>query len=318
MDLIPSSGPHLHILLNHLPSLGSVVALGMFLLSFYHNNTRLQNYAIFAFMALAWLAIPTFISGAASRWALQPRGDTDVLTGLIFTHQNAALWALGATGLTGIFAWFALWQYRRFDAVPKWNLYTLLALSVGTVITMINAGSYGGRISHPEIRSGMEAESAPGEPGIITFTENLITGNNWAWPAMEAAHFLGLALIFATVMVVCLRVLGVAKDQLSYAAVHRLLPLGALGVIINVVTGMFFFIGDSGRYVAMDGFPPKIIFLMIGGFAMLYFTSFDGPWKLKAGDDATIVSKALAVATLGSWAAVIVFGRLLPYYGGGG
>ena len=57
---------------------------------------------------------------------------------------------------------------------------------------------------------------------------------------------------------------------------------------------------------------------MIGGFAMLYFTSFDGPWKLKAGDDATILSKGVAAATLGSWAAVIIFGRLLPYYGGGG
>ena len=318
MDLIPSSGPHLHILLNHLPSLGSVVALGMYLLSFYHNNTRLQNYSILAFMGLAWLAIPTFISGAASRWALQARGDTDVLTGLIFAHQNAALWAFGATGLTGIFAWFALWQFRRFGAVPKWNLMTLLVLSSATVVTLIKAGSVGGRISHPEIRSGMEAVSAPGEPGIITFTENLITGNNWAWPAMEAAHFLGLALIFGTVLLVSLRILGFAKDKLSYSAVHRLLPLGALGLIVNIVTGMFFFIGDSGRYVAMDGFPPKIIFLMIGGFAMLYFTSFDGPWKLKAGDDASLVSKAMAAAVIGSWGCVIVFGRLLPYYGGGG
>ena len=318
MDLIPSSGPHLHILLNHLPSIGSVVALAMFVLSFYHNNVKLQNYSILAFMGLAWLAIPTFISGAASRWALQARTDTDVLTGLIFTHQNAALLAFGATGLTGIFAWFALWQIRRFGYVPKWNLYTLLVLSAGTVVTMINAGSFGGRISHPEIRSGAEAVSAPGEPGVITFTENIITGNNWAWPAMEAAHFLGLALIFATVMLVALRILGVAKDQLSYAAVHRMLPLGALGVIINVVTGMFFFIGDSGRYVAMDGFPPKIFFLMVGGFAMLYFTSFDGPWNVKAGDDATLVSKAMALVILGSWGAVIVFGRLLPYYGGGG
>jgi hypothetical protein len=290
----------------------------MYLLSFYHNNTRLQNYSILAFMGLAWLAIPTFISGAASRWALQARTDTDVLTGLIFAHQNAALWAFGATGLTGIFAWFALWQYRRFGAVPKWNLMTLLVLSSATVVTMIKAGSLGGRISHPEIRSGMEAVSAPGEPGIITFTENLITGNNWAWPAMEAAHFLGLALIFGTVLLVSLRILGLAKDKLSYSAVHRLLPLGALGVIINIVTGMFFFIGDSGRYVAMDGFPPKIIFLMIGGFAMLYFTSFDGPWKLKAGDDASLVSKAMAAAVIASWGCVIVFGRLLPYYGGGG
>lgn len=318
MHLIPNSGPHLHILLNHLPSLGAVVALGMYLVSFYHKNVRLQNYAIFAFMALAWLAIPTFLSGAASRWALQSRGDTDVLNGMIFAHQNAALLAFGASGLTGIFAWFALWQFRRYGSVPKWNQIVILVLAIGTVLMMVRAGSLGGRINHPEIRDGAEILSGPGEPGPITFAENIITGNNWAWPAMEAAHFLGLAMIFGTVMILSLRILGLAKDQLSYPAVHRLLPLGALGTIINVVTGMFFFIGDSGRYVAMDGFPPKILFLMIGGFAMLYFTSFDGPWKLKAGDDASLISKAMAVVVLGSWAGVIIFGRLLPYYGGGG
>lgn len=318
MDLIPSSGPHLHILLNHIPSLGSVLALGVYLLSFYNKDERLQHGSIMGFLALALLAIPTYISGAASRWNLQARDDTDALTGLIFAHQNAAVLAFAAIGVTGSFAWFALWQRRRFGAVSKWNQMTILGFAVLTVILMVKAGSLGGRINHPEVRSGAEVLSAPGEPGAITFAENIITGNNWAWPAMEAAHFLGLALIFGTVLALSLRVLGVARDRMSYAAIHRMLPLGAAGLIVNVVTGMFFFIGDSGRYVAMDGFPPKIIWLMIGGFAMIYFTSFDGPWKLRAGDDASILSKAMAVLILASWAGVIIFGRLLPYYGGGG
>ncbi len=318
MDLIPSSGPHLHILLNHIPSLGSLAVLGLYVLSFYNKDERLQHGSIMAFLALALLAIPTYISGAASRWNLQGRGDTDVLTGLIFAHQNMAVLAFAAIGVTGCFSWFALWQLRRWGAVPKWNLMTILGLGALTAIMMIKTGSIGGRISHPEVRSGAEALAAPGDPGSITFAENIITGNNWAWPAMEATHFIGLALIFGTVLMMALRVLGVAKDRVSYAAIHRLLPLGALGLIVNVVTGMFFFIGDSGRYVAMDGFPPKIIWLMIGGFAMIYFTSFDGPWKLKAGDDASIVTKGMAALVLASWAGVIIFGRLLPYYGGGG
>jgi hypothetical protein len=57
---------------------------------------------------------------------------------------------------------------------------------------------------------------------------------------------------------------------------------------------------------------------MIAAFAMIYFTSFDGPWKLKAGDDAPLVTKAMALLILGCWGGVIIFGRLLPYYGGGG
>ncbi len=34
MDLIPTTGPHLHILLNHFPSIGMVIALGLFLASY--------------------------------------------------------------------------------------------------------------------------------------------------------------------------------------------------------------------------------------------------------------------------------------------
>lgn len=318
MDLIPSSGPHLHILLNHIPSLGSALALVVYLYSFYSKDERLKHAAIMGFLALALLTIPTYISGAASRWNIQNRGDTDVLQGLIFAHQNRALLAFTSIGVTGCFAWFALWQKRRFDAIPKWNQMTILVLGILTVILMVEAGSLGGRINHPEVRSGLEAVSAPGEPGPVTFAENIITGNNWAWPAMEAAHFIGMSLIFGTVLMFSLRILGLGKNQISYSAMHRMLPLGAAGLIVNIVTGMFFFIGDSGRYVAMDGFPPKIIWLMIGGFSMIYFTSFDGPWKLKAGDDASLFTKAMAGLVLASWAGVIIFGRLLPYYGGGG
>ena len=68
----------------------------------------------------------------------------------------------------------------------------------------------------------------------------------------------------------------------------------------------------------MDGFPPKIIALMIGGVAIIYFTIFDESWELKAGDDAPLFSKVMAVVTISSWAAVLIFGRLLPYYGDGG
>jgi hypothetical protein len=318
MDLIPSSGPHLHILLNHLPSLGSLVVLGLYVLSFYQRNERLQHGCIVAFLSLALLSIPTYISGAASRWALQDRTDVDVLRGLIFAHQDAALIAFAFIGVTGCFCWFALWQKRRFDHVPQWNLMTILVLGIFAVATMIRTGSIGGRISHPEIRSGSETLAAAGDPGPVTFAESIITGNNWAWPAMEAAHFFGMALVFGTVLLVSARILGLARNKLSYSALHRMLPLGALGLIVNVTTGMFFFIGDSGRYVAMDGFPPKITLLMIAAFAMIYFTSFDGPWKLKAGDDAPLVTKAMALLILGCWGGVIIFGRLLPYYGGGG
>ena len=40
--------------------------------------------------------------------------------------------------------------------------------------------------------------------------------------------------------------------------------------------------------------------------------------KVEVSGLAPLFSKVMAVVTIGSWAAVLIFGRLLPYYGDGG
>ncbi len=313
MDLIPNSGPHLHILLNHFPSVGTVLALGLFLASYYVKSEDLRRSSLIIFLLLGLLAIPTYISGAAAKWAIQ--GNAGISIDVISAHQDQGLLAFTFLGITGCLAWLALWQERRFARTPDWNLIAVLGGAIISIIFMARAGNIGGHINHPELGI-FEPVTTQGE-GLTASVENLITGVIWIWPAMEAAHFIGMALIFGVVLLVSLRSLGVGKN-LPYAALHRLLPLGAMGLLVNVVTGFFFFIADSGRYVAMDGFPPKIIALMIGGVAIIYFTIFDEVWALKAGDDATMLSKAMATITILSWAGVLIFGRLLPYYGDGG
>ena len=57
---------------------------------------------------------------------------------------------------------------------------------------------------------------------------------------------------------VCLRVLGFWKS-VPFSAVHRILPLGFVGVIMNVFTGMLMMLADTYRYVVNDyTFAPKI------------------------------------------------------------
>ena len=223
--------------------------------------------------------------------------------------------AFMSLGITGCLAWLALWQERLFSRTPDWNLIAVFGVAIISLILMTRTGNIGGHINHPEL--GAAAITTVQGEGLTAAVENAITGVIWAWPAMEAAHFIGMSLIFGVVLLVTLRALGVAK-HLPYGALHRLLPLGALGLLVNIVTGFFFFIADSGRYVAMDGFPPKIFLLMIGGVAIIYFTIFDDVWALKAGDDASVLAKVMATVTIGSWAGVLIFGRLLPYYGDGG
>jgi hypothetical protein len=116
---------------------------------------------------------------------------------------------------------------------------------------------------------------------------------------------------------VAIRVFGIGKS-VPFPALHRLLPLGVFGFMINVITGMLFFVADSGRYTAMtNSFYPKMGLIVIGGTALLYFTMFERPWELKRDDVAPMTAKLVAAATVLMWSGVIVYGRLLPYLAGG-
>ena len=311
MDVFPSTGPHLHIVLNHFPLIGSIFVLGLLVASVYMKNNDMRRVSLILFVVLGLLAIPTYITGAAAGWAYQ--GRPEMSTQILNAHRDAGLLAFIFLGLTGTASWLVLWRERRFGRASNAGLYAVLALGFVSLLTIIEAGSLGGTVIRPELREGAMAEPMGLTAGIESAIQSII----WAWPSMEAAHFVGMAVLFGVVLLVGLRVLGVARN-VPYSAVHRMLPLGALALLVNIVTGMFFFIADSGRYVAMDGFPPKILWLMVGGLAIIYFTIFDDIWNVKSDQDAPPRAKVMAALTMFSWAAVLVFGRLLPYYGDGG
>jgi hypothetical protein len=114
--------------------------------------------------------------------------------------------------------------------------------------------------------------------------------------------------------VVDLRMLGVAKS-ISFKALHRLLPWAILGFAINVLTGMLFFIGAPGQYTTNLTFQWKIVLVMLAGINALYFTIFDQPWAVGAGDDAPFTAKAFAVTAIALWIGIMFCGSMLPFLG---
>ncbi len=317
MDLIPDTAPHWHIFLTHIPIVGAIFGLALLIASYVIKSDHLRRASLVTFVLLALIAIPTFITGAATRWEMG--NDPGVSLDLMAAHQDLALWSLIFLSFAGVLSWFALWHYRRSSGPREWNIHAVLVLALISMFILLNTGSIGGTISRPDMQSAEDLQAVAGqaEQGINAAIENAIISGAWAWPAMEAAHFVGMAVLFGVVIIVTLRTLGIAR-VIPFSAVHRLLPLGVLGFFVNSVTGMLFFIADSGRYTAMtNSFFPKIALIVIGGVCVLYFTTFDRPWNVKRGDDGPVQAKAVAALTLVLWAGVIVYGRLLPYLEGG-
>jgi hypothetical protein len=177
---------------------------------------------------------------------------------------------------------------------------------------MTETGHRGGLINHPEIRGAADILRTDPDAGVSVAIEAQMK-NMGAFISWQIVHFFGYCLIFASVLAVCLRIFGAWKS-LSFAAVHRLLVLGFLGVLMNVVSGLFMMLADSYRYVVSDIlFAPKMALIPLGVMAALYFSASERVWTIKPGESAPATAKWVALVTLVAWAGVIICGRLLPY-----
>jgi hypothetical protein len=308
MDLIPGSAPHWHLVLNHLPSVGTLVAVCLLASALSVGSRDMTRASLLLFVVLALIAIPTFVTGAAAGWAIQ--GTPGVSEATVAAHQDAALLALAALLLTGWVSWFTLWRDRRRPALDGRSPLAVLGSGTLALALMLWTARLGGDINHPEIRL---AAAEGGGTGLSMAVLDWVVNRAWVWPAMESVHFMGMALLFGAILLPAARVLGIART-VPYAAFHRLLPLGVFGFVLNVITGLAFFVVDSGRYSAMTyGFFPKMALIVVGGVAAMYFTMFERLWELGSGDDAPTAAKAVAAVTVLIWSGVIAYGRLLPY-----
>jgi uncharacterized membrane protein len=308
----PQAWSHVHLILNHVPTVGFVMTLAFYLIGLIAGNDGLKRGALAAFVICSIVVVPTYVTGAAAMWALTVPPMPEISKAVINAHRDMALATLFGVGFTGAAAWMELWRYRYVGRFSRTSLLLVLAFALVTLAIMAETGHRGGQINHPEIR--VPGDVLPTDPaaGISPAIELAINNVIWFVP-WQTVHFFGFTLIFATVMMVVLRVLGFWKS-VPFSAVHRLLPIGVLAVLMNVFTGMLMLLADTYRYVVNDyTFAPKIAFIPIGATAVLYFSLSDQLWKVKAGEDAPVFAKAVAILVLVCWAGVIACGRLLPY-----
>jgi hypothetical protein len=214
-----------------------------------------------------------------------------------------------------MFAWLALWQFRRFSHPRRWSVAAVLLLSVATMYFMFVTGNTGGEIRHTEIRSAEDSAAATGILPIDAAAVGMfVTGTKWMWPTCETLHFIGLSLLMGVVLLIDLRMLGVMKS-VSFPALHRLLPWGILGFGLNVMTGLLFFIGMPDQYSNSVPFQWKMVLVLIAGANALYFTMFDEVWVLTPGDDAPMQAKVAAMSAVVLWIAIMWCGNMLPFLG---
>ena len=161
-------------------------------------------------------------------------------------------------------------------------------------------------------------------PGLQLWLSHVLRGHafvvgvmtsRFGWPVCETLHFLGLSLLVGTIGVFDLRVLGMAK-RVPVAALHRLVPWGIAGFVVNAVTGLMFLMTFPDQYLSQWPFLVKVASIFAAGvnalgFRALVLRKLEG---LGPGDAAPRAAKLMCAASLYLWIAVIVAGRLLAFY----
>src|ERR1700681_1296223 len=161
---------HVHLLLNHFPTIGMLVGLGLYVVAILAKSDHLKSASLVIFFGIALLSIPTFATGSSARLALAK--TPEVSTAVIDTHETAAFEALGFMELTGALAWLGLWQYRRLSRLPLGTMSAVLVAGVVTFGLMARAANIGGEIRHPEIRTNTApVETATANPPLASVAE---------------------------------------------------------------------------------------------------------------------------------------------------
>ena len=143
----------------------------------------------------------------------------------------------------------------------------------------------------------------------------VLRNEQWLWPALEMVHYFGLSLLFGTVILFDLRVLGAFK-AIPPGALHRLVPWGIAGYLTNLLTGAAFFSGHPDQYAYNSAFHWKLVFMTLAAVNVVAFygAAYRGLKDLPAHADAPRRAKALTAVSILCWSGVLVCGRLLTFF----
>lgn len=312
----PADLVHLHLLLNHFPTVGLIAGFGVFVLALLKRSEDLKRGGLAVLFAIALLSLPTYMTGYSAQRAV--RRMPGISQGVIDLHQRSALMALMFMEATGVVAWFGLWYSGRRASSGTGNTAAVLLLGAITIGLMSSAANVGGEIRHPEILNGSETSATEGLLAPHWLASDFITkyqyAHPWAWKTLETIHFMGLCLLFGVVLVCSMRLLGWMRNA-PLGGFHRLLPWGVWGFVANAVTGMLFFIGQAFQYIENPAFHLKMLCILLAGGDVLYLTWHDEIWEPGPNADSPAMVKILAASQIVLWIGVIYFGRMLPYLG---
>ena len=142
----------------------------------------------------------------------------------------------------------------------------------------------------------------------------------WLYPAVEIVHIVGIGLLFGSIVVFDLRLLGFSRNIPVKRLASHVLPWSAGSFLLIVPSGLLMFTAHASEFIESEVFVIKMLLILAAGvnaglFHTITFRTAD-VWdsdemrKLPPPPSARLAG-ALSLLI---WISVIACGRLLAYF----
>ena len=142
----------------------------------------------------------------------------------------------------------------------------------------------------------------------------------WLYPAVETVHLVGIGLLFGSIAVLDLRLLGFARMLSVRALARHVLPWTGASFLFIVPSGLMMFTAHASDFISSPVFALKMCLIIAAGVnAALFHTITFRTADVWDTEDMRKLPPPVSARLAGGvslllWIAVIACGRLLAYF----
>ncbi|HKU47181.1 MAG TPA: DUF6644 family protein [Burkholderiales bacterium] len=142
----------------------------------------------------------------------------------------------------------------------------------------------------------------------------------WLYPSVEIVHLTGIGLLFGSIAVLDLRLLGFSRQISARSLARHVLPWTLGSFLLIIPSGLLMFTAHASEFIDSEVFVLKMLLILAGGVnaAIFHTTVFrsadvwDSEEMRKLPPPPSV--RAFAALSLLLWLSVIACGRLLAYF----
>ena len=148
--------------------------------------------------------------------------------------------------------------------------------------------------------------------GLATSIRNSL----YLFPLIESVHVIGLTMVFGTILIIDLRLLGLASSRRPFTTLASdVLRWTWLAFAVTATTGALMFITNAGTYYHNLYFRAKMAMLVLSGVNVLAFelTARRSVHTWDRNAAAPAAGRTVAAVSLAIWIGVVFLGRWVGF-----